>query len=77
MTAQSADEVETPQRAALRPDEWHFVCPSCEMQHYDVLTEEDNAGAICPRPEDRFRRCEGCGVVIEVVAVSVREAYPA
>lgn len=64
-------------RSLLRPSGWVVICETCGSGEITIETCEDNAGAICPEAQDRWLRCPACDAGIEVVAVSVEEAYPA
>jgi 23S rRNA G2445 N2-methylase RlmL len=64
-------------RAPLQAAEWFVVCPTCGSGEIAIETTEDDAGAICPQAQDKWLRCPACDADIEVVAVSVTEAYPA
>lgn len=63
--------------ALLQPTGWQVLCQACGSCEITIETCEDTAGAIHPEAQDRWLRCPLCNAGIEVIAVSVREAYPA
>jgi hypothetical protein len=63
-------------RAPLQATGWSVLCQTCGSGEIIIETREDDAGAICPEAQDQWHRCPACDAGIEVVAVSVQEAYP-